>query len=147
MMGIKTIAQSVELTTISVILNKANQIRALLDSGAMNNFIHQDIVKKLGLKMMNRKEPQLVKDIQGGSLGWTNKVCKATIEIGRHQEEMVFSIIPLGKHDLVIRLSWLQKHNPIIRWSEKKIQISSPFCKKNCLTKEKKPRNKQGQFV
>ena len=48
----------------------------------------------------------------------------------------------------MIGLPWLQKHDPTIKWGERKITFSSPFCKKNCLKRDTtKARDKKGRFV
>jgi len=54
-----------KLLTLPVIINKATKIKALLDSGASGNFIHQGMVKELGLGLRKREQPQPVNDIQG----------------------------------------------------------------------------------
>jgi len=57
-------------------------------------------------------------------------------------------VIPLRTHGLVIGLPWLQKHDPTIKWGERKITFSSPFCKRNCLRKDtSKARDEKGRFV
>ena len=134
--------------TLLVVINKATRIKVLLDSGASSNFIHQGMVKELGLGLRKREQPQPVNDIQGKRLGWITQYVKVTLEADNHQETMELDVIPLGTHGLVIRLPWLQKHNPTIKWGERKIAFSSPFCKKNCLRKDtSKARDEKGRFV
>ncbi len=118
--------------TMPVVINKATELKALLDSGASNNFIHQETARKLGLTPIRKQEPQEVKDIQGKNLGWISHYVKVMLDAAQHQEIINLNIIPLGIHGLVIGLPWLQKHDPDIKWSKQKIRFSSMFCKENC---------------
>src|SRR5258706_5858058 len=132
------------LLTMPVVINKATEIKALLDSGASSNFMHQDMAKRLKLELQNRKEPQPVKDIQGGTLGWISKFVRVHVGVESHQETINFNIIPLGLHGVVLGLPWLQKHDPEIKWTERKIKFNSLHCKQNCIRKEfPKLRNKK----
>ena len=134
--------------TLLVVINKATRNKALLDSGASGNFIHQGMVKELGLGLRTREQPQPVNNIQGKRLGWITQYVKVTLEADNHQETMELDVIPLGTHGLVIGLPWLQKHDPTIKWGKRKILFSSPFCKKNCLIKDtSKARDEKGRFV
>ena len=113
-----------------VVVNKATEIKALIDSGASSNFMHQETAKKLGLPLQEQKEPQPVKDIQGRPLGWIDKFTRIRIDAGTHREVIDFNIIPLGIHELVLGLPWLQKHDPEIKWRERKIKFNSLQCKR-----------------
>ena len=117
-------------------INKETEVKALIDSGASSNFMHEETARKSGVKLTKRKEPQPVKDIQGKILGWIDSYAKVIMNIDAHQEEIKFYIIPLGIHGLVLGLPWLQKHDPEIKWSERKIRLNSPFCKQTCISKK-----------
>jgi len=126
-------------------INKATEVKALIDSGASSNFMHQETAEKLEVELTDRKEPQPVNNIQGKPLGWISKYAKVTMNIDAHQEEIKFNIIPLGIHGLVLGLPWLQKHDPEIKWSERKLKLGSTYCKQNCI--KKKSRNQKGKEV
>ena len=85
-----------------VVINKATELKALLDSGASSNFIHQDTAKKLGLTLLKKKEPQPVNDIQGKNLGWISHYVEVLLEAAHHQETINLDVIPQGIHGLVI---------------------------------------------
>ena len=118
-----------------VIINGVEEIEVLIDSGASSNFMHQETAEKLGLELQDQREPQPVEDIQGKPLGWINKYVRVHIRVLTHQEAINFNIILLGVHKLVLGLPWLQKHDPEIKWTERKIRFNSPFCKTNCIRK------------
>jgi hypothetical protein len=131
-----------------VVINKTTQERALVDSGASDNFIHQETARSLGLKLQKKKEPQAVNDIQGRNLGWISHYVTVLLEAAHHQEEIDLNVVPLGIHGLVVGLPWLQKHNPDIEWREKRIKFSSPFCKWKCIKKAyERLRDDKGKFT
>jgi len=124
-----------KLLTMPVDINEATQVNALIDSGASSNFMHEDMARKLNVKLQDQKEPQPVKDIQGRALGWISKYARTAVNVGQHQEVINFNVIPLGIHGLVLGLPWLQKHDPEITWSEQRLRFNSPYCKTNCIKK------------
>ena len=135
------------LLSLPVKLNKATTLTALIDSGASSNFIHQDTAKELKLKLLNKEQPQAVNDIQGKNLGWISKFARVVLNVSDHEETIDLNVIPLGKHGLVMGLPWLQKHDPEIRWSERRIRFTSPFCKKTCNKKLQRLRDITGRFI
>ncbi|KAG9095246.1 hypothetical protein FS749_010807 [Ceratobasidium sp. UAMH 11750] len=55
------------------------------------------------------------------------------MEIFAHSEEVEAYVVEVGKHDLVLGMSWLKKHNPLISWAKHTINFHSDYCAKNCL--------------
>jgi hypothetical protein len=53
--------------------------------------------------------------------------------IGGHSEMLTFDIAPLGKHNIVLRLPWLQQHDPIVQWSSGKLTFALDYCERHCL--------------
>ena len=53
--------------------------------------------------------------------------------VGNHSETLTFDVAPLGKHNVVLRLPWLQWHNPTIQWMSGKITFTSNYCEEHCL--------------
>jgi hypothetical protein len=53
--------------------------------------------------------------------------------IGGHSEMLTFDMVPLGKHNVVLGLPWLQQHDPIIQWSNGKLTFTSDYCERHCL--------------
>ena len=53
--------------------------------------------------------------------------------VGNHAETLTFDIAPLGKHNVVLRLPWLQWHNPTIHCTSRKVTFTSNYCKEHCL--------------
>jgi hypothetical protein len=137
-----------KLLTMLVTINKATELGALINSGASSNFIQKETAEQLGLTPIKREEPLLVRDIQNRSLGAITHYARVFLQAEQHQETINLNIIPLRIHGLVLRLPWLQKHNPDIKWSDKRIQFSSTYCKNNCIKQfHKKIRDDKGRYI
>ena len=53
--------------------------------------------------------------------------------VGNHSETLTFDVAPLGKHNIVLGLLWLQQHNPTIHWTSRKVTFTSNYCEEHCL--------------
>jgi hypothetical protein len=53
--------------------------------------------------------------------------------IGNHSEILTFNVAPLGGHNIVLGLPWLQQHDPLLHWSSGKVTFTSDYCEKHCL--------------
>jgi hypothetical protein len=56
-----------------------------------------------------------------------------SLVIRGHTEQIECHVVNIGNNDLVLGMSWLNKHYPSIQWDERTIAFSSPYCSKNCL--------------
>ena len=55
------------------------------------------------------------------------------MRVGNHSETLTFDVVPLGKHNVVLGLPWLQRHNPTIQWTSGKVTFASDYCEEHCL--------------
>ena len=55
------------------------------------------------------------------------------MDIGNHSETLTFNVAPLGKHNIVLGLPWLQWHNLTIHWCSGKVTFISDYCEERCL--------------
>jgi hypothetical protein len=53
--------------------------------------------------------------------------------VGNHSKTLTFDVAPLGGHNIVLRLPWLQQHDPLLHWSSGKVTFASDYCEKHCL--------------
>jgi hypothetical protein len=53
--------------------------------------------------------------------------------MGTHSSEIECHVTNIGRHPIVLGMSWLKKHNPQINWKNRTIAYTSEFCSKNCL--------------
>src|SRR5260370_23550153 len=119
--------------SIPVYLNKAEKPRqALLDCGAMGNFIHEKVVEQLGL-MRTPRNPIPLHDVKGTKIGELAFQVTTTLRIGVHEEWIIFYVAPIRVHALVLGLPWLQFHNPTINWERAQVQFNLDHCNSHCL--------------
>ena len=119
--------------SVPVHINKAEKSHlALVDSGAMGNFIHENLVTELNLTRMPRRTLPLM-DVKGLKIGLLEFQVKLTMRIGSHEEHLVLDMAPIGSHRLILGLPWLEAHDPTIQWSTGHFQFNSPHCNLHCL--------------
>ena len=118
---------------VPVYLDKAETVtNALLDSGAMGNFIHEELVQELGLIRTPRQVLPLM-DVKGIKIGEIAFQVKVDMRISAHEECIQFDVAPIGAHCIILGLLWLQVHDPEIQWSSGRIQFVSHYCNTHCL--------------
>ena len=119
--------------SISVYLNEAEKAhKALLDTRAMGNFIHEKVVTEHGLIQMPR-DPLPVLDMNGTKMGELVFQVVVLMRIGAHEEKITFNITPIGNHRIILGLPWFQTHNPTITYDTGHVQFNSSCCNEHCL--------------
>jgi hypothetical protein len=129
-------------------------VNALLDSGATGMFIDRDYVKANRLTTRTLSTPIPVYNVDGtpneaGSI--TEAVC-LILRYKNHSEATLFAVTSLGKQNLIMGHSWLQKHNPEINWVTGEVKMSrcSARCCSGCreeVREERKVRKKEARRV
>jgi predicted aspartyl protease len=105
------------LVSIRASYNMAN-IRALVDSGATDNFIHPNFVKRMGLGKHELDKPKNIYNIDDT----TNKAGQIThyltlaITTGGTTQEMCFLITDIGHEDILLGYPWLSAYEPQFSW-------------------------------
>jgi len=121
--------------SIPVNINKAEKTRnALLDSGAMGNFISESLVEQLSLTRQPRERIPL-HNVQGIKIGEIVHQVTISIKIGTHEEQLILNVANIGNHALILGLPWLKEHNPEINWIRGRVQFNSDYCNNNCFPK------------
>jgi len=93
-------------------------IKALVDSGATDNFIHPNFVKRMGLGQRALDKPKNIYNIDDT----TNKAGQIThyltlnVETGKTRKEMRFLITDIGKEDILLGYPWLATYEPRFSW-------------------------------
>ena len=119
--------------TIPVKINGAINLKAMLDTGATANFIHQDLVRKYGIQTIPWQNLLTTKDIHGRILAIVNKQAIFHLRTRSHIKTIVMDIMPTGQHSLILGMPWMEVHNPWIRIAEKDLVFISRYCQENCL--------------
>jgi hypothetical protein len=102
--------------TAPIIVNSSIKTTALVDSGAMGNFIHPRYVAEKEFET-NQRIPLVVNDVNGRLLAKVEQQVKLDLKMGSHFETILLDVAPLGGHNMVLGLLWLQQHNPQVDWS------------------------------
>ncbi|KAI2647669.1 Transposon Ty3-G Gag-Pol polyprotein [Labeo rohita] len=98
----------------AVLISESNffPVKELVDSGAADNFISSRCLEALQIPKR-----------------------KSTISYRCfHQESISFLILPKATVDILLGRSWLEEHNPHIRWSTGEILKWSNHCHHHCLS-------------
>ena len=122
--------------TIKIQISDSNDnlydIEALLDSGATSTYISQNFVRDNGIPSRKLVHPVYAwnADDTLNATAITHKV-KITSLIQGHSSTEWFYVTDIGTKVMVIGMTWLRSHNPVIDWRTGKIAFSR--CPPSCL--------------
>jgi hypothetical protein len=108
------------------------KVKALIDSGAMGNFVHEELVHWLGLVRVPRAPLPLL-DVKGLKIGELQHQVELLLKVRVHEEKITMDVTPIGSHQIILGLLWLEAHDPDITWSMGRIWFSLHHCNTNCL--------------
>ena len=100
--------------------------KALVDSGATDNFIHPAFAKRLGLAMTPLEKPKKIYNIdntsnKAGSITHSLKLKVATKGIGK---VMQFLVTDIGNEDILLGYPWLATFKPKFGWKDAIIETN-----------------------
>jgi hypothetical protein len=127
-----TLYQLVRHLTALIMLANNLKTTAMVDSGAMGNFIHPRFVREHNL-VTKEQTPLTVNDVNSRLLSHVDQQVEVQMEVRHHSKTLTFNVTPLGGHNIVLRLPWLQQHNPHLQWSSGKVTFTSDYCEEHCL--------------
>jgi hypothetical protein len=98
--------------------NKAD-IRALVDSGATDNFINERFVKRMGLGMAALPQPRQLFNIDNTNNkgGMITHYVDLQVDTSRSSRDMQFLITNIGKEDVLLGYPWLSAFEPKFSWT------------------------------
>ena len=98
-------------------LGKAEE-KALIDSGATDNFIDYKSVARLRLGTKALKQHRPVRNVDGSlnRAGTISRYCDLIVQKGQQKERTRFYVTNLGKDRVILGYPWLAKFNPQIDW-------------------------------
>jgi hypothetical protein len=122
-------------------------VKALLDSGATGMFIDRDYVKTNGLSTRTLSHPIPVRNIDKtlNEVGSVHEVVELILRYKNHSEKAFFAVTSLGKQNVIMGHSWLQKHSPDIDWVTRYVKMSrcSGRCCSGCRDEIREERRTQ----
>ena len=99
--------QLARLLTALITLSDSIKTTAMVNSGAMGNFIHPRFVSEHGL-VTRECTPLVVNNVNGQLLSCMDQQVEICMVLGSHLETLTFDVAPLGKHNIILGLLWLQ---------------------------------------
>jgi hypothetical protein len=104
-------------------VENTEEITALIDSGAEGLFIDKSIAHKWRTSIL--KSPIKVRNVDGtyNENGAITERCLIPFRINDKIMTEWFYVTALGDQNLILGLPWLEKHNPIIDWTEKTLEF------------------------
>jgi hypothetical protein len=112
---------------------RGKPIKVMIDSGATGNFISPRALGKVNapIKPIRPYELQVVDGTNvlynDGIIDQGITPSRMTID-GRHQEDIQLDIAPIGKHDVILGMPWIEEHNPDIDWVKKTVSFTRCHC-------------------
>jgi hypothetical protein len=102
-------------------------IKVLVDSGATDNFIHPNFVKRMGLGQRELDKPKNIYNIddttnKSGQI--THYLSLAVTTAGKTQD-MRFLIMDIGREDVLLGYPWLSTYEPHFSWKHRTIDESN----------------------
>jgi len=119
-----------------------SKVKVLIDFSSDLNFIHPEIIKKLGIKTERINKSFSVSGLGYGISNVTKETEKCILRYKNHLEIIQFYVLRIPDVDVILGLPWINKHNPSNYHDAKKIAFSSSFCARHC-NNGKRRRNKR----
>jgi len=110
-------------------------INAMIDSGATEEFIDEEVCNKHGIKMIKAKNPSEIYLANGkpSAMGPVTHMTKVPMHISSHWELATFPVANLQNHEAILGMPWSREHNSTIDWNDKRITFNSERCTTWCL--------------
>lgn len=113
------------------------QALALYDPGASSLFINNSLVKQHNIPTYPIP-PRPIYTIDGTPIqgGGTKSKATGLLGIDGHVTKEDFYVSEVGRHDVVLGITWIRKHAPQIEWSRTaadRMVFSSRHCSEFCL--------------
>ena len=102
-------------------------IDALLDSGATTCFMDIFFARTHSIPRVKKTKQIPVEAIDGRLLSSgviTEETTSLELTVGSHREVITFDLISSPRHPVILGLSWLVMHNPIVDWRRHSINFS-----------------------
>jgi hypothetical protein len=110
--------KALEIPVDVITYNAEEEVIALIDSGATNNFINSRTVAKLRLGTRNLPKPRQLFNVDGthNQAGLIEESVHLYVERGNEHVRTQFHVTNLGKDQIILGYPWLEAFNPPIDW-------------------------------
>src|SRR6266403_4017673 len=112
----------------TVCVERSTVEKALLDSGAMDNFIDHRTTERLGIQMETLTQPIRLTNVDGttNQAGRIESYCEMTIQSGHQRHITRFYETSLGEDRIIFGYPWLRTFNPQVDWEKGKVSMPWP---------------------
>ena len=106
--------------------SEVHSVKALLNSGAMGNFIDRDFVQMKGINTWSISCPILVYNVDGSpnEAGQISEVVDVVLYYKTYSERMLLAVSSLRRQNIILSYTWLKDHNPEINWQTGEVQMN-----------------------
>jgi len=120
----------IEVSTTDI--SEVHSIKALLDSGAMGNFIDRDFVQTKGINTRSISRPIPVYNVDGSpnEVGQISEVVDVVLCYKTHSKRTLLAVSSLGRQSMILGYTWLKDHNPEVNWQTREVQMNQ--CPPRC---------------
>ena len=93
-------------------------IKVLVDSGATDNFIHPNFVKRMGIGQRELDKPKNIYNIDDttNKAGQITHYLNLAVTTGGTTKEMRFLVTDIGREDVLLGYPWLSTYEPRFSW-------------------------------
>jgi hypothetical protein len=121
-LGIKSVYtckyKSLQIPTLLQSTHSKAERQVLVDSGAMDNFISNKLLKRMKIGKLNLLKLQTIWNINGthNKAGHITHFVDLLVRCGDWSKEMRFLITDLGEDEIILGYPWLVVFEPKIDW-------------------------------
>jgi transposase InsO family protein len=108
----------------------------MIDSGATSlGFIDTNYAKERHLNLKKLDRPRGLRGFDGKPSihGDITHYALVKLRIGKHLEYIPLFATPLKRHEVILGLEWLKKHDPSISWIKETLKFHTSYCRSRCL--------------
>ena len=97
-------------------------------------FTSSNFIKRKQLTMKLLSHPILVYNVDGmlNEPGSISEAVDVMMRYHDHSKLVTFMVTSIATHNLILGLTWLQKHNPEVDWAMNEVKMS--HCPNHCCT-------------
>ncbi|KAF1335924.1 reverse transcriptase, partial [Globisporangium splendens] len=126
-MSEKSVSQTSSLIVHEVHVDGiATPLRALVDTGASNNFARNEVIVRHGVFVpgANEEKTMIVRLANGSAVKMPKRVVRLAIKCEDFRGEDEFVLLDLDdKFDIILGMPWLKRYQPSIDWMNMKISV------------------------
>ncbi|KAF1315129.1 putative retroelement, partial [Globisporangium splendens] len=141
--AVSTMSEKSVSQTSSLIVHKvhvdgiATPLRALVDTGASNNFVRNEAIVRHGVFVpdANEEKTMIIRLANGSTVKMPKCVVRLAIKCEDFRGEDEFILLDLDdKFDIILGMPWLKRYQPSIDWMNMKISVDKSRDVDLCFT-------------